>query len=107
MKPHFDSARFCLLFAVLATAAVLSLQAVEACPFCNASASMTFGEEFRTVDAVVLAELVEAAPIPPPDQKDFKPSKFKVLKAVKGTELLPKPDAAGVTTIEVLFFGKQ
>lgn len=99
----------CLLSPLVAIVLLWSpaLAVVRNCPFCAASASMTFGEEFRTVDAVVLAQLVEAAPLPAPDQKDFKPSKFKVLKAVKGAELLPKADASGTTMIDVLFFGKQ
>jgi hypothetical protein len=90
---------------LLAAAAALSADAAHCCPFCSASATFTFGEEFRNVDAVVIAELLEVAE--QPKEGEFKKSKFTVVHTIKGQDLLPEAGPDGSTIIEVGYFGKQ
>lgn len=74
---------------------------VAACPFCSA-VSQTFSEEMTTMDAVVIAELVQPPPPPGPNDsgKELPKAKFKVSKVLKG-ETLVKPDQL----IETIYFG--
>jgi hypothetical protein len=85
-----------LLVAGLVTGAV-SL----ACPFCSA-VSQTFSEEMATMDAVVVAELVELPPAAKPEDngKELPKAKFKVTRVVKGESLINPSHI-----IETIYFG--
>ena len=72
-----------------------------ACPFCSA-VSQTFSEEMASMDAVVVADLVE---LPPPAKaddtgKELPKAKFKVVRVVKGESFI-KPNQM----IETIYFG--
>ncbi len=72
----------------------------NACPFCTATAQ-TFTEEIGTMDAVVVAKLVE---LPPANQKagdEIGKAKFQVVDVIKGDSIVKK---GGV--VETLFFGE-
>lgn len=91
------------LFASFLTAAFLvaSVAGVaSACPFCTATAQ-TFTEEIGTMDAVVVARLVE---LPPANQKagdEIGKAKFEIVDVIKGDKLVKKGGA-----VETLFFGE-
>lgn len=86
-------------------------QLVEACPFCSA-ASMTFSEEMESMDAVVIAQMVEEptsvkSTIPsdadPTGEFNVTKAKFKVATILKGSAHLNK----GVgTEFETIYFGE-
>ncbi len=74
-------------------------QPLAACPFCSA-VSQTFTEEIGSMDAVVIADLVEtSAPVEGTSNKVPK-AKFKVARVVKG-EGLVKP----AQEIDAIYFG--
>jgi hypothetical protein len=91
-----------LLLTCSLVCAVLGAGLAAACPFCSA-VSQTFSEEMATMDAVVVAELVEPPPPARSDDpgKELPKAKFKVAKVVKG-ESLVKPDQM----IETIYFGE-
>lgn len=89
-----------LLIALFVLSAATVAVAV-ACPFCSA-VSQTFSEEMATMDAVVVADLVE---LPPPAKaddtgKELPKAKFKVVQVVKGESFI-KPNQM----IETIYFG--
>jgi hypothetical protein len=73
----------------------------DACPFCSA-VSQTFSEEMGTMDAVVVADLIEPPPPAKADDngKDLPKAKFKVVKVVKGESLVHPAQL-----IETIYFG--
>ena len=87
--------------------AMLVIGAAMACPFCSA-VSRTFSQEIQGADVAVIAELVEMPPSQSAGDGGFAPglseplvkSKFKVLEAVKGADLLKN-----VKQIEANYFG--
>src|SRR5690349_1070540 len=78
-----------------------------ACPFCGA-VPLTFSQEMKASDAVVIAELVDAAARPGGAEGAFAPgigdslskSKFRVVEILKGAELLK-----GTKQIETYYLG--
>lgn len=83
-------------------AALLAVAGIaQACPFCSA-VSQTFSEEMGTMDAVVIADLVQPPPPPKADDngKELPKAKFKVARVVKGDKFV-KPDQL----IETVYFG--
>jgi hypothetical protein len=90
----------CLLAFVLVWTFTVA-EIASACPFCSA-VSQTFSEEMATMDAVVIADLIE--PPPPAKEEDtgkeLPKAKFKVVKIVKGDSHV-KPDQI----IETIYFG--
>jgi hypothetical protein len=90
-----------LLGAALSAICVATSAWALACPFCSA-VSQTFSEEMATMDAVVVAELVELPPPAKPEDngKELPKAKFKVTKVVKGDSLV-QPNAM----IETIYFG--
>jgi hypothetical protein len=91
------------LFASLLAALFLSSVVVDsasACPFCTATAQ-TFSEEIGTMDAVVVAKLVE---LPPTNQKpgdEIGKAKFEIVDVIKGESVVKKGEV-----LETLFFGE-
>jgi len=86
-----------LLIASLVVAGLANL--ALACPFCTATAQ-TFTEEIGTMDAVVVARLVQ---LPPANQKagdEIGKAKFEIVDVIKGDKAVKKGE-----TIETLFFG--
>jgi hypothetical protein len=85
------------------TAGLLSAGGIVALarPFCSA-VSQTFTEEMDTMDAVVLAELVQPPPPAKPDDggKDLPKAKFKVVNVIKGGSLVKANQM-----IETIYFG--
>jgi hypothetical protein len=75
--------------------------AAHCCPFC-AAVSQTFTEEMETMDAVVLADLVQPPPPAAPDDggKELPKAKFKVVNVVKGSSLVKVNQM-----IETIYFG--
>ncbi|MGE3780269.1 MAG: hypothetical protein AB7F89_23975, partial [Pirellulaceae bacterium] len=94
-------ARGKLLAVVCFLALVASTGAALACPFCSA-VSQTFSEEMATMDAVVIAELVQPPPPSKPDDagKELPKAKFKVTRVVKGDSLVKQDQM-----IETIYFG--
>ena len=87
-----------LSLVALVLVAVAPLVAI-ACPFCD-PASKTFSEEIETMAVVAIVELVELAPPPPPGVYTAPElSRFRVVKFLKGEELL-KSD-----TLETMYVG--
>src|SRR5262245_26658932 len=78
------------------------------CPFCSA-VSLTFAQEMKAADLVVIAELTELPPKPPGADGSFAPglgeplvkSKFKILNVLKGQDSLK-----GVKQIEAVYLGE-
>lgn len=95
------SRRFLLI--PLAAAVVIATcwaQRAAACPFC-AAVSQTFSEEIASMDAVVIARLVEAPPINQNSQSDEVPkARFQVEQVVKGQSFV---DTSRL--IETIYFG--
>jgi hypothetical protein len=93
--------RSILVGSVLAVACLIASAFADACPFCSA-VSQTFSEEMGTMDAVVVAELVELPPPAKPEDngKELPKAKFKVTKVVKGESLIKPNDM-----IETIYFG--
>src|SRR5258708_37402909 len=83
------------------------LQSAIACPFCSA-VSLTFAQEMKAADAVVIAELVELPKRPAGADGPFAPgiseaiakSKFRIVEVLKGGEYLKK-----AKEIDAVFFG--
>ena len=75
---------------------------VLACPFC-ASTSRTLSEEFETMDAVVVARLVQAPPPSQPDEAkgaELPRAKFEIVKVIKGGKLIAEKQP-----IEAIYLG--
>lgn len=92
--------RFVLVFALLLLPVLAGAWAV-ACPFCSA-VSQTFSEEMATMDAVIVAELIQPPPPAKADDngKELPKAKFKVVKVVKGESLVKLNQM-----IETIYFG--
>ncbi len=78
----------------------------KACPFCSAQAQ-TFTEEITTMDAVVLAKLIQS---PPPAKADdtslnqeVPKAKFEIVQVIKGKSHLG--DLGALKAIETIYFG--
>jgi hypothetical protein len=74
----------------------------NACPFCSAQ-SQTFSQEMETMDAVVLAKLVQNVPPPTGSEDPNLPApkaKFEIYKLLKGTEWVKDKEV-----IHVLYYG--
>jgi hypothetical protein len=95
------SRRFLLVPLAVAVVIVASIaQRAVACPFC-AAVSQTFSEEIASMDAVVIARLVEAPPINQSSQSDEVPkAKFQIEQVVKGQGLVDTK-----RLIETIYFG--
>jgi hypothetical protein len=81
--------------------ALTAMQAL-ACPFCS-TVSQTFTEEIRSMDIVVIAELVALPPIEEGDGtgQEIPKAKFKVCQIIKGKAL-----AEVGQIVETVFFGE-
>jgi hypothetical protein len=92
----------CILLPVLTFGFVFSVYSAEAraCPFCT-SVSQTFTEEISSMDAVVIAKLIEAPPPPKSAAEEVRKSKFEVLEAIKGQQHLGPSKI-----IETIYFGE-
>ncbi|MCA9224140.1 MAG: hypothetical protein KDA47_00950 [Planctomycetales bacterium] len=93
------------LFAMLLACGVwtaVTVRTAEACPFC-AAVSQTFSEEIDTMDAVVIARLVEPPPPAKPGEvsDEVPKAKFEIVEALKGQALV-----AGSGLIETIYFGE-
>ena len=76
------------VFVPLVALVLLVSQTANACPFCSA-VSQTFSEEIESMDAVVIAKLVEPPPPASDDNAgDFVKAKFQVSEIIKGHALL-------------------
>src|SRR5690242_4862160 len=85
------------------------LAVARACPFCSASA-MTFSEEIKASDAVLIVRLLERPKAPavldgkldgnPFAPNDTKKSRFEIVQSLKWPKEIP-----AVKQIEVLYFG--
>jgi len=89
----------------IASLALAALTAAEtrACPFCS-TVSQTFTEEIRSMDVVLIAELVALPPVKQGDdgQQEVPKAKFKVQQVVKGEAL-----AKVGQIVETVFFGES
>jgi hypothetical protein len=94
---------------LLVCVAATGLTVARACPFCSATA-MTFSEEIKASDAVVIVRLLERVKAPPAIDGNFdgspfapadaKKSRFEIVQVMKWPKELP-----AVKQIEVLYFG--
>jgi hypothetical protein len=102
--------RSMLRYLALAAAGLLAISSVgtaRACPFCSA-VSLTFAQEIKAADAVVIAQLVELpkgqtsvdGPIAPGIGEPLAKSKFKIIEVLKGAEHLKK-----AKEVDAVFFG--
>jgi hypothetical protein len=94
-----------MIFASLALLLALGLsQVAQACPFCT-SVAQTFGEEMKSMQIVVFAQLEQAPDVPAAEADDpnapLPKAVFRVTEVVKGGEWVEVGK-----TIEVLFFGE-
>lgn len=98
----------CKAIPVIAAMVLLgTIRAVQACPFCSA-VSLTFAQEMKAADAVVVAELVALPARPagadpnsvPGIGEPLEKSKFKILEVLKGAELLKK-----TKQVETIYLG--
>ncbi len=91
-----------LLSIAVAILCVSAAVPVLACPFCS-TVSQTFTEEIRSMDVVVIAELVALPPVKTAEanRKEVPKAKFKVRQVVKG-DALAKVDQV----VETVFFGE-
>ena len=92
------------VLAVLAASMAMTPPLARGCPFCSA-VSQTFSEEIGSMDAVVIARLVE---LPPPSKtvageatREVPKAKFEVVQVVKG-EAFIKPQQV----VETIYFGE-
>lgn len=92
---------FPLLSLALAALCALTATQAGACPFCS-TVSQTFTEEIRSMDIVVIAELV-ALPVKAGDEdkQEVPKAKFKVRQVIKGKAL-----AEVGQIVETVFFGE-
>ncbi len=95
-----------LILASMGSWAMFSACVASACPFCSA-VSLTFAQEIKAADAVVIAQLTElpkgfgadSANVPGIGEAPSK-SKFKIIEVLKGGEHLKK-----AKQIEAIYFG--
>jgi len=97
--------RLLACFLLLGLPFLLLTTKASACPFCSA-ATQTFTEEITSMDAVVIATLIESPPkaksaLAAEFAEDVAKSKFKVTSVIKGTDLVKPGDI-----IETLYFGE-
>lgn len=91
-----------LMSLALAVLCALTATATWACPFC-ATVSQTFTEEIRSMDVVVIADLVALPPVKQGDdrQQEIPKAKFKVQQVIKGAALIQVGQE-----VETVFFGE-
>ncbi len=83
-------------------AAILT-QTALACPFCSA-VSQTFTEEIQSMDAVVIAKLVQPpTPIDKDDAQSVPKARFEILQVIRGADAVAKQTG----TIETVYFGRE
>ena len=90
-----------LIVSIALGIAAASAGVANACPFCSA-VSQTFSEEMATMDAVIIAELIQPPPPARPDDngKELPKAKFKVTRVIKGDAYVRLNQ-----TIETVYFG--
>jgi hypothetical protein len=93
---------FSLMSITLASLCAFTTAPALACPFCS-TVSQTFTEEIRSMDVVVIAELVALPPIKKGNasRQEVPKAKFKVRQVIKG-EALAKVDQV----VDTVFFGE-
>ncbi|HZZ30212.1 MAG TPA: hypothetical protein VFE46_19595 [Pirellulales bacterium] len=99
-KPLFFTAGVGLLMLAISLTA-------KACPFCG-QVSMTWTEEMKAADAVVIAEMTETPQRPAGADSAYAPgisepvakSKFRIVEVLKGPDLLKKPKP-----VEAIYLG--
>jgi hypothetical protein len=110
LLPEMDVIRkqvmnFVRLFTICTAIAMAAASAAEACPFCSA-VSMTFGEEMKQSEVVVIAELVTRGELPKDPTATAVPgasdSTFKVTEVLKGGKLLGESKI-----FKAVYFGKE
>ncbi len=97
MSRHTIAAAMAFGFASVLT------QVTLACPFCSA-VSQTFTEEIQSMDAVVIAKLVEPpAPIDKDDAQAVPKARFEIIQIIRGADAVAKQSG----TIETVYFGRE
>lgn len=78
-------------------------QMAAACPFCS-SVSQTFTEEIKSMDAVVIAKLVEPPSVETlQDNASAPKAKFQIVQVIRGGDLIRSQDKL----IETVYYGRE